>query len=1190
MLTSLLCFEANYQLKQKAFIAFSIIFLAFGYMLGSQGFAPANVNFNSAYQISYNTALTSLGSVFAIMFFSINGILRDKRYNTESLIYTTSVQKWNYFFSRFFGAFAVSLFVFTMALLGYFLGTLSPSLDPERLMKFHLIYYVWTWLTIVVPNIFICTAIIFSVSALTKNSIATYVSAIFIYAAYFICSMYFNSPLMANTVPGTSENMFFAALADPFGLSAFFEQTQFWTPFQKNTELLHFSGYFMWNRVVWLMVSFLALSVTYKVFSFKKLNPIKIKKTEKEGDKIFQKKTYKTINNIKLNTKSKLLSLMSLLRIELNSLFKSLPFIAVFLLWVFIVASEIYIKINSGGAYNDSLYPTTNLLIELIKDPFPVMCLLLIIFYSGELVWRERSLNFDGIIDATPVSNTALFLSKGVTLVMLPIVLISISILIAIAFQITNNYYHFEIWQYASMFYFMGIGMLFSIMLALFIQAISPNKYLGMITTGLLIIIFQSPVAGSIGIEHPLLKIGKLPYVEFSNMIGYGDYATRFHYYAICWIVLGSILTFISFKIWKRGTTYGLKFKIQELTSNWSKSTRLLFVMQISIFMVLVVAIFYNTNVATEYSTKTDDLDFREGYEKNYKRFESLGQLVFIDIKTKVDLYPKEGKYVINADCVLENTHNKPIDKMLIFERLPLKAIKLERARLIKYDTTYSTYLYEFDRPILPKEKVHLFYELEKKKDGFDIDDAIVNNGTYITSNSFEPVLGYRKRVEITNAFERQKRGLPKREEIVTNDLHLQNDDNPNVRKIYFETTISTESDQTAIAPGDFIKKWSKNNRNFYQYKASHKIIPSIAYFSGAYAIKKENYKGISIEQYYDISQPYNIENIQENVKLALDYCAQNFGPYPFNHLRIVEIPSYWPFGGFAHPGTISMVENRLYLVNNTVEGNFDLVAKRTIHEVAHQWFGHILTPKYGPGASFLVEGFAKYAEAVIMSKEYGMSSVRQLSATANQTYFSGRSFASEKEPSLQFLDGQSYLAYGKSYTVMLALKELIGEDELNMAIKNTIDKNKGDINLNASFLEFFEELNNYVPNEYKLLVDDWLKKVVTYDLKISKGTIKQLDNKYEVTVDVSANRFRTLDNGEEKSISINEPIQIGLFTRHPDIISSTENMLSLKPYMIDKNNMTFKIIVDELPTYIVIDPYSTRLDKNLTDNVFYLN
>ena len=103
-----------------------------------------------------------------------------------------------------------------------------------------------------------------------------------------------------------------------------------------------------------------------------------------------------------------------------------------------------------------------------------------------------------------------------------------------------------------------------------------------------------------------------------------------------------------------------------------------------------------------------------------------------------------------------------------------------------------------------------------------------------------------------------------------------------------------------------------------------------VAYFSANYKTKKVAYKGISIEQYFDEAHAFNIEEIENSTKQTLNYCEENFGNYAFDHVRIAEVPSHWSFGGFAHPGVISMVEDRLYLADVRNDETFNLVAKRT--------------------------------------------------------------------------------------------------------------------------------------------------------------------------------------------------------------------------------------------------------------------
>jgi hypothetical protein len=262
----------------------------------------------------------------------------------------------------------------------------------------------------------------------------------------------------------------------------------------------------------------------------------------------------------------------------------------------------------------------------------------------------------------------------------------------------------------------------------------------------------------------------------------------------------------------------------------------------------------------------------------------------------------------------------------------------------------------------------------------------------------------------------------------------------------------------------------------------------------------------------------------------------------------------------------------------------FSLIAKRTIHEVAHQWWGHILSTQSVSGGAIFVEGFAKYTEAVVMEKYYGMHSLYQLSQSANHTYFNGRSYASTLEQPLYLEQGEHYMLYGKSYIVMFALKELIGEESLNGVLKTLVDRHKNEIDATVTSVEFLGELYKVTPEESHYLIDDWFKKIITYDLSIAEVSYsKQPSGIYEVTINIDAKKFESVD-GIESEISMSEPIPIGLFSTHPSG-ASLDDVIHLSPKTIvdGKQKLTFQ--TDKLPKYVSIDPYGTRPDLVRSDN-----
>lgn len=1189
MFSLLLKFEFLYQISRRVSWLLGIVFFLLGFIFGGQSYVPENISYNSPYEIASKIGLLSLGAVFAIMFFSINGVIRDKQYKIEPILYTTKIDKLHFFGIRFLGVLLLSLLIFSITLLGFFIGVSTSPLDPSRVLPFNFAHYFWIWLLFILPNIMICVSIIFSVSILSKNAIATYATAIFIYAFYWMCSIFFNSPLLASSNSPSEGNMIIAALLDPFGLSAFFQQTQFWTAAQKNTQLVSFSGYFFWNRVLWFSISAITLLTTFKLFSFRKMSKKVKTRVRKINKTTLSIKEYKSVKAMDFSFKSSFYRLISLLKIELKTVFKSLPFIAVVLVWVVIVFTEIFSRVNSGGEYNETLYPTTNLIIWLIKDPLPILGYILIVLYSGELVWRSRSLNFYKILDVAPTSNVTFYISQLTTLILLPFLLIAISIVIGITIQIIKGYFNFEIEQYLGLFYFSGIGFVFYAVFALLIQSIVNNKYLGMLLTGAFMILFNSSLLQTLGVYHPLFFLGSLPEVLYTNMTGYGDYAKPFHYFALHWIILAFILAIITSKLWKRGDIKSLTSRIKEFNRLKNKKSLISLVCLTIIFIGTTISIYYNTSVVTTFTTTDENLNLREGYERKYKSYDGARKLAPVDIKTQVDLYPNEGKYIVRASYVLKNKSKDSVTQLLISDRTPITKIELQGAVLVEHDSIFSTRLYRFKKAVLPDEKLAFNYEVVYEKKGFETSNILVKNGTFLLHNFFEPSLGYRNGFEIQNQFERLKRGLPERTEEQENISHFDRD-NAQYEKIFFETIVSTQSNQIALAPGSLIKEWKDGNRNYYHYKTQHKVIPQFGYFSAAYKVEKEDYNGIPIEQFYYPKHNYNISNMSDNIKNTLEYCESEFGKYQFDHIRLLEIPGHWNFGGVAQAGTIAMVEDNVYLIDGRDQRKFNLVARRTIHEVVHQWIGHLLTPRNTHGSGVITEGLTKYLEIVLMEKHYGKKSVWQLSQTSNRQYFQGRTFETNREPTLLTEQGQAYMLYGKSTVIMLALKELIGSDKINGVIKKLIDTYGNDIEPRATLTDFLNELFLVTPEEYHTLISDWFTKRIIYDLKADEvSCVKQENGKYKVVIDITALRFNVNEKEETEELSINEPIQIGAFSKHPSIINNQKEIFYLKPHHINKKQNQIIIELDTKPNFVAIDPFGARLEENRNNNLIQI-
>jgi hypothetical protein len=207
----------------------------------------------------------------------------------------------------------------------------------------------------------------------------------------------------------------------------------------------------------------------------------------------------------------------------------------------------------------------------------------------------------------------------------------------------------------------------------------------------------------------------------------------------------------------------------------------------------------------------------------------------------------------------------------------------------------------------------------------------------------------------------------------------------------------------------------------------------------------------------------------------------------------------------------------------------------------------------------------------------------RQLRKYTQRRYFSGRAYARTAEVGLIDADHERYLTYGKGPVVFTALKELLGEQKLNTAFKQLIESHQ--YGLSATTDDLINALYDIADDSQKGLIQDWLTKIIEYDLSINNAVVSKLpDGRYEVVIDVKALRLLTDKDGLVSEIGIDESIKIALYPAYPG--RKNTEAISIKNQLINQENSTVTLIVEDKPSYVMIDPNYTRLDKDLSNNI----
>ncbi|SDC64414.1 Peptidase family M1 [Algoriphagus faecimaris] len=1169
----LIRFELLIQLKTWTAPVFALAYFGFAFLMGGQGTPASETVFNSEYQLFFKMGLLSLGAVFSMMFFVVKATQRDTQSQMEELVFVTPISKTSFFITRFFGAWLTSLMVILPALIGFHFGVAFSDLDPSRILEFQFGSSLSVAFKLLIPTVTTLAALLFTVGILTKNPLATYAMAVAIYAAYFICSIFLNSPLMANATPVASDNLIWAAVLDPFGLSAFFHQTNLWTSFEKNHLGVQLSGFFAWNRLIWFLISISLLTMAYQRFSFRKWKgKQKVKKEE-----ITKALEPAQVEKLIPKTGQYRAVFASHLRSSLQFVFKSIPFWTILAAWLIIAATEIYFKLFSGGSYEESFYPATQILLDRVQQPLLIFGIFLLLFYSASLTWREKDSRMSDLIHATPAPKGLLFLASWTTLLILMLTMISLTVFIGLIFQLAQQPLSSHSWALFSLFLSPGLNLVYFSTLFLLIQRFIPHKYLGIGLSAISFGLFAGPLSSTVGLSHPLFQFGNIPFLTYSELAGFAIQVRPFLHLSLIWGVFTLALGAWLYSVWDQTISLrGLK-----ILRNTSTRLALLFS---TLFLGFWTGMYLKTEREESFPSMTKLLDQRAWYEKEFKKYIDAPVLAYADLHFEIDMKPSQGAYEAIVRGKLVNPSTQAVQELLIQEKESLHDLILEKTEDYGYVEELKLYHIRFKEPIFPGDSLGFSFTVKPQKNILGSQKALVPNGSYLNFRDFAPFFGYSESMEIKDYAERKKRNLPPKPLANRIDTHSGSTEK-NLFKVTFEAIVKTEKDQTALTSGKLIERRVKENRSIYHFKSTEPILPSLAFFSGHYQKDSLDNGSSQLEVYsLETHSRFNSKTLQI-MKEALIYCTENFGEYPFNHLKLVEIPGFWGIGGYAHPGVISMTEDKYFLVK---EGSpqFDLQTKRAVHEVAHQWFGHLLAPRNVPGATLFVEGLAKYAEVLLLEKMIGKSTTWYLSDQANRTYFTGRAISTKPENSLSEQENQSYLAYGKSLSAFLAARDLLGEKELNSIIRELVDTSRSQAKPVVDSQLLLEKMMEKTSPEGQELLVDWFQKIITYDIRIINTNIEKAENGFtQVTIDYEANKMERQADGSELEIYMDEEMELATFLTHPKNIQNEQEIILSQKVRIKSGKGQLKVRLDKIPKIIALDPWGTRPDQNREDN-----
>lgn len=1147
---------------------------------------------NSALNLFRYTTLISMFCTIVVASMMGKVINRDFQYDISSFFFSTPVSKFSFLFGRFIGTYLVLIFISaSIGVAGYATEHL-PNVEQSSYGPQVFAAYIWPYIVMVIPNLFFTGALFFCIGALTKKMMPVYTGAVLLVLLYSIGTDWVEN----------LDNLQMAAILDPFGYSAELSITRYWSISEKNLMLLPLTLELLVNRILWCLLGVGALFLTYYRFSFTyqhervdKVNPLDSPVPSGViSERIPIHKDFSHRFTLKV--------LLDLVREEVRLIVKSFSFLILILsavLFVLAMSTEMDRYLGTMS------YPLTYAVLELLGRSFELFAIIIIIFFSGEMVWRERELRVEQLLDSSPVPTWVRFLSKVGAAIVIHFLLMFVLLVCCILVQVSQGYYNFEISQYLfNLFVIKTVLFLPFWILGLTIQTILNRKALShfiMIT----IFVFTGKIA-QFGYDHYLYRLFKSPRLRYSDLNGYGPYLKPFFWFSTYWVTLAIILGTVTCLLWVRGMESGLVTRFSLARRNSGFAARSFLVITLGIFVILGCYIFYNTNILNAYMTQ-DEIYINQGrYEREYKGYLTHNQPRISDVDCVVEIFPEERHVSASGKYTVINREESPISKILvsfpghlfsreimgagIFKGVAIKELQWDRTVCErKENKNLGVYEFYLERPLTKNEHAVLSFLIDYQSVGFSNGadtTRILKNGTFFDSMLLFPQIGYNSRIEIENNRIRKRYDLPEKPH---GDADI--DDREALKKVYisddadrinFNAIVSTSLDQTAITSGELIKEWQSGERRYFHYRTQVPIWNFFSFLSGRYEILHDSWRDVDIEVFYHPNHRYNLDTIRDAVIDSLDYFSGNFGNYPHQTIRIVEYPRYNGFAqSFATTIPFSEAIGFVAHVDPDDEEDLDYPYYITAHEVAHQWWGHQVCPAKVKGASVLTETLARYSADVLLRKRIGEKKFKRYIRLRLDEYLQGRSGESDSESPLYLAnENQGYIYYAKGELVMNTLHDYLGVESINDALSNFISDFRSAGPPYPTTEDFLVYLREETPDNMQSLITDLFETITLYQLKTNAVRGKKISpDKYEVTLEIDGEKLRADGQGNETKLPINDLFDVAVFGKE-------DNELYLQKILIDKGKTTIVAVVGEKPYKAGIDPYYKMIDRIPHDNV----
>lgn len=1135
--------------------------------------------FNSAFVI---VTVMTIGSAMGLLMMAAlasEAATRDHYTRIFPLVCTTHLDRGTYLGGRFAAAFSLSSMLFLIVPLLLMLSNFLP-VSEELLGPVNPVPYVESLLIIALPNIFIATALFFSVSVLSRSRVAGFVAA----ALMFISTMFIWVYLAG--VKGQWE---LAKWLDPLGFTHMGEISRSTSPAEKNMLTIASNTSLLLNRIVWMGLAGLVLTVTRFRFRFadpasggNRLSRWMVQRRERRT----QPEPVRTrTDSAELPAIDRSFETWTRLRQIAGVAGNAWRDLAMGWGGVILAGLAILLAVLGPEASEHigmPMIPTTSELIDFVGNRGEILWMiipLITLYFTGELVWRERDRQMNELSDTVPLPGWGKLVGKFLGLALILATYQLLLMVACILIQIQLGYYNFEPDLYLKIM--LGIYLVEHLLfgaLALVIHVLVNQKYGGYVVGLMAFGWIEYATALSF---HNLLVYGAAPGWSWSDMRGFGPGLVPWLWFTAYWTLWAVLLGMIAWLFRVSGTDLSLVRRFRRARQRLSK--RAMAVGGGVALLLLSVGgyIFYNTNILHTRYSSSEWAEIRVEYERRFAPYGDDPQPVRAGINLQIELYPDEGRADIAGHYRLVNRSGVPIDSVHVAPDRGVETgpMTFDRpARLVLDDRELYHRIYALGEPLQPGDTLQMSFDLRFSRDGFrngGVDPSVAENATFFNGNGWLPGIGYQRGRELTGIGARREYDLPAREPYPA----LEDPEAPwdpfRAERVMIETVVGTAEGQTALAPGILKETWSDNGRQYYHYATPKPIRNDFAIYSADYSVRTGGWNGVEVEVFHHPGHDWNVDRIVRGAEASLDHFSRVYGPYAHDVIRFVEHPA----DGLtlhAYPFNISYTEDFSLLHPDTSEVDFPLAI--AAHEVAHHWWGGNITPALVEGAPVLSEGLAWYSAFGVVEQVYGREHLGRLMHVLRLAYLSPRSMAGP--PLMKAFN--DFTAYRRGPFAMFAMREYVGEDRVNQALRGLLQEFRPGALPLPTTLDLHRNLKQVTPDSLQYLLRDLLEVNTYWHLETVGATAEPAgDGNWVVRLQVEAQKVAVDTSGVEQPLPMDDWVEIGVYASG----DSASEPLYLEMHRIVPGEQTIEVKVQGEPESVGIDPRHLLIDVDPYNN-----